>query len=106
VGAPAVPLSRTRQRHRNVEPPRICRGPAALRKEWLQKSCGHCRFLQARRQPGDLHQICRDAAPHAMTVSPQSLAIAIIYNLVADRDRVDVNSIIDGVASIQAALET
>ena len=41
-----------------------------------------------------------------MTVSPQSLAIAIIYNLVADRDRVDVNSIIDGVASIQAALET
>jgi D-alanine-D-alanine ligase len=41
-----------------------------------------------------------------MTESPQSLSIAIIYNLVADRDRVDVNSIADGVASIQAALET
>jgi D-alanine-D-alanine ligase len=41
-----------------------------------------------------------------MTASPHSLSIAIIYNLVADRDRVDVNSVVDGVASIQAALET
>jgi D-alanine-D-alanine ligase len=41
-----------------------------------------------------------------MTASSPSLSIAIIYNLVTDRHRVDVNSVVDGVASIQAALET
>jgi D-alanine-D-alanine ligase len=41
-----------------------------------------------------------------MRVAPQSLTIAIIYSVVAERDRVDVNSVVDGVNSIQAALET
>ena len=41
-----------------------------------------------------------------MNVARSSLSIAIIYSLAAEGDRVDVNSVVDGVASIQAALET
>ena len=38
-------------------------------------------------------------------IRPQPLSTAIIYNLIRESDRVDVNSVVDGVASIQAALE-
>jgi len=36
---------------------------------------------------------------------PQKLSIAIVYNLAAQWDRVDVNSVVDGVNSIQGTLE-
>jgi D-alanine-D-alanine ligase len=40
-----------------------------------------------------------------VSVKPQSLSIALVYNLAAQWDRVDVNSVVDGVTSIQATLE-
>lgn len=41
-----------------------------------------------------------------MSIGTHSLSIAIIYNLAAQWDRTDVNSVVDGVTSIQGTLET
>lgn len=40
-----------------------------------------------------------------MTARVDSLSVAVIYNLVASGDRVDVNSIVEGVADVQRTLE-
>src|SRR5436190_18629857 len=40
-----------------------------------------------------------------MSIARESLSIALIYNLATQWDRVDVNSVVDGVTSIQATLE-
>ena len=40
-----------------------------------------------------------------MGLAPRSLSIAIIYNLASQWDRVDVNSVVEGVTSIRATLE-
>ncbi len=41
-----------------------------------------------------------------MSIGTRSLSIAMIYNLADQWDRVDVNSVVDGVSSIQGTLET
>jgi D-alanine-D-alanine ligase len=40
-----------------------------------------------------------------MSIVPESLSVALIYNLATAWDRIDVNSVVDGVTSIQATLE-
>ena len=99
-------LQWTRHRHRDVEPERICSGAASLRKIRLRESRRYRRLLQTWRSPVDLHEIRDAISKGLMSIGTRSLSIAMIYNLADQWDRVDVNSVVDGVSSIQGTLET
>jgi len=44
--------------------------------------------------------------PSSQRLSPRSCSIAILYNVVTQWDRDDINSVLEGVTSIQETLES